>query len=94
MNTANPQLEGLYLALSALCDLLVEKGVVEREELHDALQKAERSAVAGSHVDGDTDSRRKAIAFPIHFLLLASKCTARGEVPSFHELTREIGRGG
>ena len=42
MNIANLQLEGLYLALAAINNALVEKGVLSREEMSLALRRRSR----------------------------------------------------
>lgn len=44
MNTANLQLEGLYLAVSAINRLLIDKGLVTRDELDLVLHRAEAVA--------------------------------------------------
>jgi hypothetical protein len=92
MNTANPQLEGLYLALAAINRLLVEKGIASHQELRDALQGAEDTVQSDDRVDNLSPSHRKAVAFPIRFLLLANEAHEKGEVIGFDELTREVGR--
>ncbi len=45
MNTANLQLEGLYLVVATLNELLVTKGVATRDEIHHALRKTEETAI-------------------------------------------------
>lgn len=45
MNTANLQLEGLYLALACLNNALVAKGVLTREQINGALSCAEQTAI-------------------------------------------------
>ena len=44
MNTANLQLEGLYLVIAAMHEKLISKGVVSREEVDDAMRAAEQTA--------------------------------------------------
>jgi hypothetical protein len=92
MNTANPQLEGLYLALAAINRLLVEKGIASHDELRVALQATESSVLAHGRIDHGSISNRKAAAFPIRMLLLANEAHARGENVGFEALAREIGR--
>ena len=44
MNTANLQLEGLYLSVAAINNLLVRKGIVTREEIDQTLRITEQTA--------------------------------------------------
>jgi hypothetical protein len=92
MNTANPQLEGLYLALAAINRLLVEKGVASHEEIRGALQSAENVVLAEEKAISVSASHRKAVAFPIRLLLLANEADENGSQLCFEELAREIGR--
>ena len=46
MNTANLQLEGLYLSIAALNNALVQKGVLSREEVNHALRIADTQPCA------------------------------------------------
>ncbi|MDF2995682.1 MAG: hypothetical protein K0R27_1319 [Xanthobacteraceae bacterium] len=68
MNTANLQLEGLLLAISALCLTLKQKGILSDAEIGEALRAAETAA----KLRGDTSELRNAnidaIHFPIRFL--------------------------
>lgn len=68
MNTANLQLEGLLLALSALCLTMKQKGILSDAEIDGALRAAETAA----KLRGDTSELRNAnidaIHFPIRFL--------------------------
>ncbi|MFC7704820.1 hypothetical protein ACFQXB_11500 [Plastorhodobacter daqingensis] len=91
MNTANPQLEGLYLALSGVLDLLVQKGVLERDELRAALADAEALALDGGALASDSESHRKAMAFPARVLMMALESHARGEQADFRDLARRVG---
>ncbi len=91
MNTANPQLEGLYLALGSLLDLLVQKGVVSRDELRQTLTNTEEIALSGGALATDTDSHRKAMAFPVRFLLASLDAQEAGEEANFRELARRVG---
>ena len=92
MNTANLQLEGLYLAVAAVLSLLREKGVVSQAEIDSALAGAETKAtfdegrpeqLSAAHVD--------AICFPIRLLRLANNAHAEGGQPSFTELATRVG---
>ena len=92
MNTANPQLEGLYLALAAINNLLVDKGLASHVEIRGALEGVENTVLSKERADAVSDSNRKAVAFPIRLLLLANEAHERGEKPCFDDLAREIGR--
>jgi hypothetical protein len=92
MNTANPQLEGLYLAIAAVNRLLVDKGLVSREDLSGALAEAERQAMRDSKGEAVSESHQKAVVFPIRLLQLANEANAAANGASFSELAREVGR--
>jgi hypothetical protein len=51
MNTANLQLEGLLIAIASMNDLLVAKGIVDREEIAHATDVAEQT-VLGDYIPG------------------------------------------
>jgi hypothetical protein len=92
MNTANPQLEGLYLAFAAINSLLVRKGIVSHAEVRQALQGAEQTVLDDGKPLTVSQSHRKAVAFPIRVLLLANEAAERGESFDFEDLAREVGR--
>ena len=92
MNTANLQLEGLYIAVAAITNALVVKGVLTREEVDGALRVAEKTALTGDRVDEDLRlANREAIAFPARLLALANRMADESELPSFAELARLVG---
>ena len=90
MNTANLQLEGLYMAVAALVELLKEKGLVTSGEVDVALARAERSAFDGKAEDM-SPANLSAISFPIRLLRLANSTSSPGSQLPFHELTRRVG---
>ncbi|WP_117191768.1 hypothetical protein [Rhizobium terrae] len=92
MNTANPQLEGLYLAVAAINRLLVDKGVVSHSEIQDALQAVERGVLSDDKQLAISSSHQKAVAFPVRVLLLANEAHQQGTKFCFDDLAREIGR--
>ncbi|RWX78948.1 hypothetical protein EPK99_10255 [Neorhizobium lilium] len=92
MNTANPQLEGLYLALAAINRLLVDKGLATHDELRETLEAAESKVLSNERADHISASNRKAVAFPIRLLMLANEAHASGKIIGFDDLAREIGR--
>lgn len=92
MNTANPQLEGLYLAIAAINRLLVDKGLLSHAEIQDVLQTVERDVLTDDKQLNVSSSHQKAVAFPIRLLLLANEADEQGTKFCFDDLAREIGR--
>jgi hypothetical protein len=92
MNTANLQLEGLYLAIAAVNNALVEKGLLSREELHKALQRAEQIAIGDYRLEELTPAARDAVAFGPRVLTLANNMAADGFTPPFSELAKTVGK--
>lgn len=91
MNTGNLQLEGLYLAIGALVDLLVDKEILSRDEVDAALARAEGTAADDPHVDQLTPANRDAILFPIRMLRMANNSSSGGGTPAFSELAKLVG---
>ncbi len=91
MNTGNLQLEGLYLAIGALVDVLVDKGILSGEEVDAALAQAEGTAASDPHVDQLTPANRDAILFPIRLLRMANNSSSGRGTPAFSELARLVG---
>jgi hypothetical protein len=94
MNPANLQLEGLYLAIASITNLLVTKGEVSREELDVHLGSAEEAALRDTHGERGhlSPAQRDAVAFPFRLLRLANNSAdADGTVP-FSELARMVGQ--
>ena len=92
MNTANLQLEGLYLAVAALNEALVSKGALTRGEVDEALRRAEAVALGDERAAEDlSPANRDAVAFPARLLALANHAAARGETPGFAALARLVG---
>ncbi|WP_137391656.1 hypothetical protein [Rhodoligotrophos defluvii] len=92
MNTANLQLEGLYLAIAAINDALVRKGVLTREEIDLALKRAEQTALGDDRTAEDlSPAHRDAVAFPARLLILANHSASDGHVPPFSELAKRVG---
>lgn len=89
MNTANPQREGLYLALSALVREMISKGVLSQQDLDSAMAQARQQAEADFATSPLPDVNRKAVLFPIELLALAGK----GEPETFRELARRVALG-
>ena len=92
MNTANLQLEGLYLAIVSINHLLVSKGVVSTSEIDMALRRAEANATGDEHiVEAMSPANRDAVCFPIRLLQLANNSGSGCEISSFSELARMVG---
>ncbi|GGF67829.1 hypothetical protein GCM10007301_29420 [Azorhizobium oxalatiphilum] len=90
MNTANLQLEGLLVATSSILELLRRKGLLNEQEILDALHAAEANLedrladspeLRSAHMD--------AVKFPIRFLLAATN--AAPEQLSFSQITALVG---
>lgn len=92
MNTANLQLEGLYLAIASLNELLVAKGLVTRQEIDNALRRAEQTAVGDYNVDEMSPANRDAVAFPARLLQLANNGGVDGQLQPFSELAKLVGQ--
>lgn len=92
MNTANPQLEGLYLAIANINRLLVAKGILSRSELSEVLQEAERQALSDPKSESVSESHKKAMAFPIRLLQLANDTSDESADLRFEDLARAVGR--
>lgn len=90
MNTANLQLEGLYMAFASLVELLKEKGIVSAKEVDIALSRAERAAFEGKSNELSA-SNLEAIGFPIRLLRLANSTSFGGHALPFPELARRVG---
>lgn len=92
MNTANLQLEGLYLVVAALNNALVNKGLLSREELGHALKLAEQTALGDEATEDLSTAHRDAIAFPARLLMLANNGASGDEIQSFSELAKLVGQ--
>jgi hypothetical protein len=97
MNTANLQLEGLLLAVSAIADALKSKGILSRDDLEAALGRAETIARADPGRSGQmSPANVAAVLFPIRFLREANGREANGsgdvEGGSFSQLVAQVAR--
>ncbi len=90
MNTANLQMEGLLLALAALCGELKRKGALSGSEIEAALGLAENGA--STRLSELSEANVEAIHFPIRFLRLALQ--GDGKDLDFRTICAEIGRMG
>lgn len=91
MNTANLQLEGLYVAVTALAEALREKGLLSAEELANSLDRAETVAWQAASEKDISASNIGAIIFPIRYLRVAVEASSRGQHLPFHEVAKIVG---
>lgn len=92
MNVANLQLQGLYLAIAAINNALVAKGLLTREEIDDALVRAEQVALGDDRIAEDMHpANRDAVAFPMRLLALANRRGTDEGMPGFSELAKLVG---
>jgi hypothetical protein len=90
MNTANLQLQGLLLAMYALLDSMKHKGVLNREEIEQALEMAEANALTdATRVENLSDANLEAVLFPIRFLRCANTVSVKPE--SFTTIAQLVG---
>ena len=93
MNVANLQLQGLYLAVAAINNALVAKGVLTREEITDCLERAEQTALGDDRIfEGLNPASRDAIAFAPRLLALANSTASETGTLEFSELARRVGQ--
>ena len=94
MNTANLELQGLYLAMAAINDLLVEKSIVTHPEIRDALSRADAVAGKSPAANDLSNANRQAIHFPLRFLSLASEKSEGGNPVAFHSSAKHVAERG
>ncbi len=91
MNTANLQLEGLYLAFTSVLMALKRHDVLSESAIDAALAEAERSATDdATTVQERSQANAYAVLFPIRLLRLANAYSA-GELPPFSDLAAQVG---
>jgi hypothetical protein len=91
MNTANLQLEGVYLVLSELIEALIAKGVFQKPELIAILSEVERRIGADSSRPAEIrDANVEAALFPARFLKSALRAGSEGGKPSFADVVSRI----
>lgn len=92
MNSANLQLEGLYLVIAAMHETMISKGLVSRQEVDDAMRAAEQTAINDNRsMESLRPAERDALAFPARLLRIANATVADGGALSFSALARKVG---
>ena len=92
MNTANLQLERLYVVISAPRVALREKGVFEEAEIDRLLAEAELVLVADPNRPAELRGANvDAICFPVRFLRQALQASSEGRSHSFAHLASQVG---
>lgn len=89
MNTANLQLEGLYLALASVMAALRRHEVLSESAIDAALAEAERCAEADDGMERSA-SNQQAVLFPIRLLRMVN-AYGSSELPPFSELAARVG---
>lgn len=93
MNTANLQLEGIYVIFAALLGALCEKGVFKREEIDGLLAKVEAALSEDpNRSDEMRGSNVEAICFPARFLRQAIHATSGEPSLSFVDIATRVGQ--
>ncbi|OQM74011.1 hypothetical protein [Manganibacter manganicus] len=93
MNVANLQLEGLLMALAAINNTLIRKGLVSADDIDLALRQVEASLTGDERMHEElSPANRDAVCFPIRLLLAANNTQGEAEFPSFSELARMVGQ--
>ncbi|MDX3930109.1 MAG: hypothetical protein QHC90_30560 [Shinella sp.] len=90
MNTANLELQGLYLAMAAINDLLVRKQLLTHPEIRGALSLAATVVEQSTRNASLSRSNGKAVQFPLHFLAMASESSESGKPVDFHCIAKEV----
>lgn len=93
MNVANLQIEGLLMAVAAINNALVHKGILSVDDLDFALRQVEASLTGDERLCEDmSPANRDAVCFPVRLLLAANNAQGETEIPPFSELTKMVGR--
>lgn len=92
MNTANLQLEGLYVCIASLSNALVAKGVMTRQELDAVFASAQATALADYRSDDLSEANRDAVAFPARVLRAMNNSASKTEIPRFSEMAKLVGQ--
>lgn len=92
MNVANLQLEGLLMAVAAVNNALVRRGLLSVDDIDTALKNSEASFTVDERLFEDmSPANRDAVCFPLRLLRLANTEQFEASVPPFSELARQVG---
>ena len=93
MNVANLQLQGLIMAIAAINNTLVHKGILTVDEVDTALQKAEAALTGEERFYEDLPQAcRDAVCFPVRLLQMANRSQGETDIAAFSELARMVGQ--
>jgi len=93
MNTANLQLEGLYVVFAAVLEAMCEKGIFSRAELDSVLARAEEALNADPQRPAEMrDANVDAICFPARLLRQALQASPEEGGYSFAQLASLVGQ--
>ena len=92
MNTANLQLEGLYVCFASVLNALVAKGALTREDVDAALASAEETSQADYRAEELSAPHRDAVAFPARILRLMINSASEREIPQLSERGKLVGQ--
>lgn len=93
MNTANLQLEGLLVGLSAVLRSLRQKGLLTAEDIDSTLDAAERAVKADPERPEELSSSNvDAVLFPIRFLRAANARNENDAIPPFSNMASAVGQ--
>ena len=93
MNVANLQLEGLVMAVAAINNALVSKGLLSVDEVDLALARVEAAMTGEERLQDELPpSNREAACFPIRLLRLANRSSDETDICRFSELARMVGQ--
>lgn len=92
MNVANLQIEGLLMAVAAINNALVHKGLLSVDEIELALARTESALKGDERLYEDmSPANRDAVCFPVRLLRLANMTQGEVGTMSFSELARTVG---
>lgn len=93
MNVANLQIEGLLMAIAAINNTLVRKGLLSVDDVDLALRKVEASLTGDERLYEDmSPSNRDAVCFPIRLLMAANAAQGEADIPPFSDLAKSVGK--
>ena len=93
MNTANLQLEGVLMAMAALCRLMQEKGIAGDQEIDITLRLAEEMLATDKlRPEQLSQPNIDATLFPLRFLREANRRNASGDSYAYSQIATAVGR--